>query len=303
MRLALLFSGQGGQGPQHLARVAQLTPPALRPTLKLALPFLDEPESVEVERLQENRYAQPLIFALQVGFWDQLRQHLPRPICAAGYSLGEMAATSTAGLFAPETGISLCARRAQLMDAATPGASGMLAVLGLGDDTLARISSQYGLAIAIRNGPGHRVLAGAAEQMDQAEQACLAAGASRTVRLAVRTPSHTAQLQTASVAFGEALSSCGEGRLAFPVLSAIDGRPAHTRAQARDALARQISTPLDWEACMQTLVEMQPDVVLEIGPCNALARLLNEIAPHLPVRACDDFRSIEGIVDWLRSLS
>jgi [acyl-carrier-protein] S-malonyltransferase len=143
------------------------------------------------------------------------------------------------------------------------------------------------------------VLAGAAERLDDAEQACLAAGASRTVRLAVRTPSHTAQLEAASAAFADLLTPFGNGRLTFPVLSAIDGRPAHTRAEAGAALARQISTPLDWEACMQTLAEMQPDAVLEIGPCNALTRLLNEIAPDLPVRACEDFRSIDGIVGWV----
>ena len=84
MRLALLFSGQGGQGPQHLVRVARQAPAALRPALELALPFLDEASEIPAERLQENRYAQPLIFALQMTFWEQLRTRLPRPICAAG---------------------------------------------------------------------------------------------------------------------------------------------------------------------------------------------------------------------------
>jgi len=94
-----------------------------------------------------------------------------------------------------------------------------------------------------------------------------------------------------------------DSRLAFPVLSAIDATPARTGRAALNALARQICTPLDWATCLQTVLEMQPDVVLEIGPGNALARLFAELAPNVPVRACDDFRSREGILSWVRSHS
>jgi len=46
---------------------------------------------------------------------------------------------------------------------------------------------------------------------------------------------------------------------------------------------------------------LQPDAVLEIGPGNALAKLFGELAPAIPVRASDDFRSVDGIVRWLDS--
>ena len=68
-----------------------------------------------------------------------------------------------------------------------------------------------------------------------------------------------------------------------------------------DALARQISTPLDWDACLGAVLEMQPDAVLEIGPGNALARMWAERAPQVPVRASDDFRSVEGIAAWVKA--
>lgn len=84
------------------------------------------------------------------------------------------------------------------------------------------------------------------------------------------------------------------------MLSAIDATPARTGRAALDALARQICSPLDWEACLQSVVEMQPDAVLEIGPGNALARLFAEIAPSIPARACDDFRTVDGIVGWVQ---
>ena len=117
--------------------------------------------------------------------------------------------------------------------------------------------------------------------------------------LAVRTPSHTPWLAAASEAFRRHLSDLPERRLAFPVLSAIDGQASRLAGAARDALARQISAPLDWAACLHAVSELQPDAVLEIGPGSALSKLFAEVAPTVPVRASDDFRSPAGIVDWL----
>jgi len=299
MRLALLFSGQGGQRPEHWQQLATIDGPLgeqVRQTL---------PATVDLENLAKNSIAQPLIFGLQMQLWSQLQPRLPRPICAAGYSLGEMAACCAANLFTPETGLGLTVERARLMDEAAAGEHGMLAVLGLDDGLVAELAGKAGLAVAIRNAPRHLVVAGPLAGIAQAAARFEAAGASRLVHLAVRTPSHTALLSNAAVDFKKCLDLLptvqADSRLAFPVLSAIDATPARRAATAGAALARQLSTPLDWAACQQAIVEMQPDAVLEIGPGNALARLFAEHAPTIPVRASDDFRSIDGIVGWVES--
>lgn len=300
MRLALLFSGQGGQRPEHWQQVREGAPVAWRPLLQQLLPdLLADDAAVAPEKLAENRLAQPLIFAQQMMLWAALRDQLPRPICAAGYSLGEMAAGCAAGAFSPAHGLALCGERARLMDQAAPGASGMLAVLGLDDALVSALAGELGLAVAIRNAPRHLVVAGPLSAIAAAEARFAAAGASRLVRLAVHTPSHTVYLAAAADAFARQLAALPDGRLAFPVFSAIDARPARSARQALTALARQLCTPLDWASCQQTILEMQPDAVLEIGPGNALARLFSELAPAVPVRACDDFRSVDGILAWL----
>lgn len=300
MRLALLFSGQGGQRPEHGQQIGAEAPVELLQAL--ADESIDA-TAVDPEKLAKNSIAQPFIFAQQMTLWSRLQAELPRPICAAGYSLGEMAACSAAGAFSPVEGLHLCIERARLMDQAAPHDSGMLAVLGLDESLVAGIAAESGLAIAIRNAPRHYVLAGPRAGIDAAAPRLEAAGASRLVHLAVHTPSHTALLAAAAVNFEKRLNLLPDRRLAFPVLSAIDATPARTGRAALNALARQICTPLDWAACMQTVLEMQPDVVLEIGPGNALARLFAELAPNVPVRACDDFRSCDGILSWVRSFS
>jgi len=302
MRLALLFSGQGGQTVAHWQQVQEGVTGELREALVGALPGIAAPNAtVSPEKLAKNEIAQPLIFAQQMLLWGQLQSRLPKPICAAGYSLGEMAACSAAGAFSAAQGIALCAERAAAMDGAAPGEHGMVAVLGLDEALVAELAAASGLAVAIRNAPRHLVVAGPRAGIAVAAARFEAAGASRLVHLAVRTPSHTPLLARAAVDFGRRLETLPERRLAFPVLSAIDAAPARTARPALEALARQICTPLDWAACLQAVREMQPDAVLEIGPGNALAKLFGELAPEIPARACDDFRSIEGIVRWLEA--
>jgi len=299
-RLAVLFSGQGGQQRETLQRLKAEAEGELAAALAAIIPELwqDSPDSAL--QIYRNRLAQPLIFGYQMMLWRQLQGLMPRPVAVAGYSLGEMAACCAAGAFPASAGVSLCALRAELMDSAFPVASGLLAIVGLRRQQAEAIAAGHGLELAIVNGPRHFVLGGAQAALAEAERQALAQGAERTVVLPVATPAHTPLLAAASCAFHSALAPWDQpGRLAFPVLSAIDGRAATQRPAALAALARQISTPLDWTACLADLVEMQPDRVLEIGPGNALCRLLEEIAPGIAARATGDFRSAAGIQQWL----
>ena len=300
MRLAILFSGQGHQQSSHLDALREGISPELATVLAKAIPTVWEATSPIAGEIQVNAVAQPLIFGYQTKLWQQLQSALPRPVCVAGYSLGEMAACCVAGAFPVVAGVDLCTRRAELMDSCMNEPAGLLAVLGLGAEAVAELASQCGLAVAIRNAPDNFVLGGRAHGLVPAERLAEAAGAKRVVRLAVSTPSHTPLLAAASAGFAAHVHAYREGRLAFPVLSAIDGRAAHRATDGMDSLARQISTPLDWEACLSAVLEMQPDVLLEIGPGNALARMWSERDTGVPVRASADFRTVAGIVDWVR---
>jgi len=300
MRLALLFSGQGNQRPEHWQQVSRQRD-RWQGSLSAIIPDIDDPEAcVDPEKLSRNTIAQPLIFAQQMAVWESVCDVLPRPVMTAGYSLGEMAACCVAGVFSPEDGLRLCQQRALVMDAAVSGEYAMLAVLGLDDAMVEAIVAPLGVSVAIRNAPRHLVVAGPRAAIEVAAERFTAAGASRLVPLAVRTPSHTPALAAAGSAFQRCLDDIPDRRLSIPVLSAIDGQAARTARTALGALARQICSPLDWAACLQAVCELQPDAVLEIGPGNALSKLLGEIAPEIPVRASDDFRSPAGIVDWLQ---
>ena len=299
MRLAILFSGQGQQTVEHLSFLRENAGRQLSDELGATLGSLwAGTEQAEID-LSTNIVAQPLIFGFEMSWWEKLVPYLPTPVCAAGYSLGEMAACAAAGLFSDAAGVALCHERAALMDSNTSGTVTMLAVLGISEEKVADIARHFGLEIAIRNSPTHFVVAGAVAAINSAIDRFQTAGASKLTPVAVKTPSHTRFLKPASEAFLKTLEPYAQGDLLFPVISAASGKISYSCKEASTALATQISSMLHWDDALETVVELRPDAVLEIGPGNALSKMLGDYAPSIPVRSVGDFKSAQGVITWL----
>jgi [acyl-carrier-protein] S-malonyltransferase len=301
VRWVALWSGQGGQRPEHVERMPLLLPPDLRAAWEQAL--ADAGSAVErignEGELTRNSVAQPTLCAWQLGAWRALTAALPPPALVAGYSVGEIAACAAAGGYTDVNAIALAALRAEAMDAAVDFPAGLVAVVGLAAHELAPLCAREGVSVAIRNGIRHFIVGGPVPALTSLIAAALAAGAMRAQRLPVTTPAHTHWLASASSAFATALQPRMSGPLRLTMLSGIDAHTLRSAAEAAAALAQQISKPLDWLACMEAVVEAQPDAVLEIGPGNALARMLAEEAPDIKVRALDDFRDPAEAVAWV----
>ena len=304
MRLAILFSGQGQQSPEHVQAMQVMASAQTQAQLARQLPDIWHNTTVHCETLGQNRIAQPFIFAFQLHWWQALQPLLPRPICAAGYSLGELAACSAAGAFDIREGITLAAQRAACMDDCLQTQAGMVSIMGLPLKEIQRLTTASHTHLAIVNPDQHHVIGGYVQDLQHAEQLAQAQGAVRVLRLLVQTPSHTGLLQHATPAFAGHLAPYrSKAPLRFKVLGAMDGRPAMLAAQALDALAEQISHTMDWAACLQAVRERQPDAVLEIGPGRAMARMWNGVYPDIPARSVDDFRSPAGVQQWFENVS
>ena len=299
MRFAILFSGQGNQTLEHLSFLRENAEKDVSNELEKALGSVWSDSGQVAIDISTNVIAQPMIFGFEMSWWRKLSPSLPAPVCAAGYSLGEMAACASAGLFPESVGVALCHERASLMDANTSGDVAMLAVLGMNEDRVATIAGQFGLEIAIRNSPTHFVVTGNEVNVNKAAERFAADGASKLTPIAVRTPSHTRFLRSAAESFEKSLGPYSQGNLHFPVISAVTGRTSFSCKEACLALATQISSMLHWDDALETMVEMQPDVVLEIGPGNALSKMLSDYAPSIPARSVCDFRSVQGVLSWL----
>lgn len=298
MSLVLLCPGQGGQHPGMFARVGDDA--RAQPILAQASEMLGTP--VEALAADEHRFrntlAQPLVCAAALAHWAALRDRLPTITAVAGYSAGELAAHAIAGSFDSTACLHLAARRAALMDAASPADAGLIAVIGLAADEIALLCAEHAVHLAIVNGPDHVVLGGLRSALEAAAAAAVRHGA-RTVPLPVDVPAHTPLLAPAAQAFEAVL---GETALQPPrlrLLAGIDGGSVVDVARVVHTLAAQIARTVRWQQVLAQAVERGGKVFLELGPGSALSRRVRELHPQLQARSVEDFRTLEGVREWV----
>ena len=300
MSFAVVFSGQG---MQHAAMLPWLVQDGLVERTCAQLGITDWRHQLEnAAWAEQNANAQSLLTGLGLAAWQQLAPALPAPAAMAGYSVGELAAFSAAGVFPADTALDLARARAAAMDRCaqrTPG--GLLAVSGLADQPLELLCRHTGLAIAIRNGPDSVVLGGPPPALTAAEQSATQQGA-RCTRLRVGLASHTPWMQAAADGFAQILVNQPLQRPQWMLFSNAADR-VRDADQARRALAAQIAQTVRWDECMGNLHARGVRCVLEVGPGQALARIWNQRYTDVPARACDDFRSARTLIDWVCSHS
>lgn len=296
MSFALLFSGQGMQHPQMLPWLVE---DAHVRDMRARLGVEDWRSALaDATWAARNAHAQTLLTGLAVAAWAQLAPFLPLPIAVAGYSVGELAAFSVAGVFDAATAIELAPRRADAMDRCGAGmAGGMLAVSGLAEPALDRLCRDTGVALAIRNGVESVVLGGMHAPLNVAEAAATQQGA-RCTRLRVNVASHTPWMRQAAESFANSLHGMPFQRPQTLLFSNAADR-IHDASEARTALAAQIACPVRWDKCTDSIRARHVQCVLEVGPGRALADMWNRHYPEVPARACDDFRSVSAVVAWV----
>lgn len=298
MSFALLFSGQGTQHPGMLPWLAH--DGLVRDTCA-RLGVADWRRALaDPVWAQRNDNAQTLLTGLALAAWNQLAPHVASPASVTGYSVGELAAFSAAGVIDPGTAATLASVRAHAMDqcaADVPG--GLLAVIGLAEARLEQLRLATGLAIAIRNGIESVILGGPHAALDEAERMASRGGAQCT-RLRINVASHTPWMREAAERFSRALADVPFQAPRHVLFSNACDR-IRDAASARVALAMQIDRTVRWDECMENVASRQVTCVLEVGPGQALARMWNQRHPTVPARACDDFRSASAIAAWLTS--
>lgn len=308
MRLAILCPGQGGQhaGMFDLLREDH-SAAALLDRISLA-DSLDAPLAQVLSQpahLYANRNAQVLIVAAQLAAWQALREPLAAiagpPVAVAGYSVGELSAYAVAGVIDPEAAVALASQRAAAMDAAAQSRpeQGLMAVGGIDLVAAQDCLHRHGAHAAIVTGDDSLIAGGTSAAL-QAVAAELAGRGARTTPLPVGLASHTPLMQAAMAPFAAALAGLSLHAPQTALLAGVSGQSITEASQASTLLQRQLTEPIQWAACMDACVERGVTVALELGPGAALSRMLRERHPQLACRSLADFRSLDGLLSWLR---
>lgn len=301
MNFAILFSGQGLQTRQHIDELlAYAVDDKVKEALQQNLPEIFNP-NIEALDIYDNQFAQPFIFALQWCRWQKIRTLVDEVGAFSGYSLGELSAFICSTETDLATGLELAKKRAQFMSGAVNAKSGLVSVKGLNVEQLNALLLTTQTELSIKLNDSSCIVGGLDSNLQQLMPLAQQAGA-QVKPLSVSIPSHTSLMQSAVAPYQLFLSEYSFSTLTVPIISGTGGIKLYRQAQAINALIYQMDHAIEWDLCLESLKENLPDVVLEIGPGNALSKMMLEILPNVIVRSIDDFKTIEGLKGWLERL-
>jgi len=174
-----------------------------------------------------------------------------------------------------------------MQEAVPPGVGAMAAIVGLAPaevDAACREAAQGEIVSpANYNSPEQTVIAGHAAAVARASEACLARGAKRAIPLPVSAPFHCALMSPARERLAPLLEAAPFSDAQWPVLTNVDATPERAGSRLRDALVRQVDSPVRWVESVQRLAREGVDRGLEIGPGNVLAGLVRRIEKGIKV--------------------
>jgi [acyl-carrier-protein] S-malonyltransferase len=274
--LVIVAPGQGSQTPGFLA------PWLENPTFADRLHWLSAVAGMDLvhygteadaETIRDTAVAQPLLVAAGLLAALELFPHpadaFGRIGAVAGHSVGELTAAAGARAITAEQAMVLVRERGRAMaEAAAVTPTSMTAVLG-GDreEVLAKLT-EHGLTAANDNGPGQIVAAGTVEQLTALNDDPPAKA--RLMPLSVAGAFHTAHMGPAVDVLGTLARSVSTHDPRTPVISNRDGQVVHDGNALLKRIVTQVSSPVRWDLCMETMLDLGVTGVLEMPPAGTL---------------------------------
>ena len=307
--IAFIFPGQGAQKVGMGKALADAFP-ICRQTFEEADAALGEPLSRTIfegpeDQLTLTENTQPAILTMSTAACRLLDSRGIRPAFVAGHSLGEYSANVAAGTFALADAVRLVRRRGRYMQEAVPvGEGAMAAILGLDAEKVAAAcaaaASELKQVVSPANLNGDRqvAIAGSSAAVALACEKAKALGARRAVPLTVSAPFHCALMKPAEDRLAPELraltAAAHDPRV--PVVANVDAEPKRDRAGAIEALVRQVSAPVLWQAVVERLASEGVTTYVEVGPGTVLGGMVKRIHPDatiLNVESPEDLEAVE----------
>lgn len=286
MSFAFFFPGQGSQSLNMMNGFDQIA--VVKQTFAQASDVLQQDLWAMINGddeaiIGQTINTQPLMLAAGVATYRAyLQLGGQAPIAMAGHSLGEYSALVCSGSLKFEDAVQLVRLRAQLMQSAVPqGTGAMAAILGLDDDVVRQLcheaeAGQVCEAVNF-NSLGQIVIAGNSEAVERAMNAAKQAGAKRALPLPVSVPSHCRLMKPAADELAQALQNTALKQPEIRVIHNADVQSYDDAAQIKDALVRQLYSPVRWTETVNQLCNEGITHSAECGPGKVLAGLAKRI--------------------------
>ncbi|GFG50682.1 ACP S-malonyltransferase [Mycolicibacterium agri] len=300
--LALLAPGQGSQTPGMLTSWLELPGAADRISAWSESSGLDLARlgtTATAEEITDTAVTQPLVVAATLLAWEELTKRgllAGRDFIAAGHSVGEIAAYAIAGVLSCDDAVALAATRgAEMAKACALEPTGMSAVLG-GDEAevLSRLE-ELDLVPANRNAAGQIVAAGSVAAL--AKLAEDPPAKARVRQLATAGAFHTHYMASAIEGYAAAADGVTTAEPTATLLSNADGKPVASAADAMAKLVAQLTRPVRWDLCTQTLRESNVTAIVEFPPAGTLAGIAKRELKGVPTHAVKTPADLDGLAE------
>jgi [acyl-carrier-protein] S-malonyltransferase len=303
---AFVFPGQGSQYAGMGKDVAERYPAAraVFDEIDEALGFsisklcFEGPE----DQLKLTENTQPAILAVSSAIHEVLEDYgaIPRDL-VAGHSLGEYSAIVSVGGLTPAEAASIVRARGKFMQEAVPvGTGGMAALIGPTVEEARAICAEAAqgevVSVANINAPGQIVIAGTKAGIDRAIEIAKKRGVRRALPLPVSAPFHSELMRPAEERLKPILDAGNFKDLWLSLVSNVDASPIGTAHAVRNALIRQVASPVRWVESVQRMISMGVRRFVEVGPGNVLTGLIKRIDPSVELINVSDVPSIEALV-------
>jgi [acyl-carrier-protein] S-malonyltransferase len=251
-------------------------------------------------KLTEN--TQPAILAVSSAIHAVLEDRgATRRDIVAGHSLGEYSAIVSVGGLTPAEAATIVRARGRFMQDAVPvGTGGMAALLGPSVEEAKEICDEAAegetISVANINAPGQIVIAGAKSAVERAIEIAKKRGR-RGIPLPVSAPFHCELMKPAEERLRHVLDEANLKDLWFSVVSNVDASPIGTATAVRNALLRQVVSPVRWVESVQLMISMGVRRFVEVGPGNVLTGLIKRIDSTVERINVSDVPSLEAFVE------
>lgn len=300
--LALLAPGQGSQTPGMLAPWLELAGAADRIDAWSTISGLDLARlgtTATAEEITDTAVTQPLVVAATLLAHEELAKRgllSGKDVTVAGHSVGEIAAYAIAGVISADDAVKLAATRgSEMAKACALEPTGMSAVLGGEEaEVLARLEA-LDLVPANRNAAGQIVAAGTLSALDKLAEDPPAKA--RVRQLATAGAFHTHFMASATDAYAGAAESVTTNEPTATLLSNADGQPVSSAADAMSKLVSQLTRPVRWDLCTETLRQQNVTAIVEFPPAGTLAGIAKRELRGVPTHAVKSPADLDGLAE------
>jgi acyl transferase domain-containing protein/SAM-dependent methyltransferase/acyl carrier protein len=309
--VVFMFTGQGSQYAgmgrdlfetqpvfrRELEKCAEILKPLLdEPLLEVLFADGGEPKGDGPQRhlLDETRYTQPALFALEYALSAMWRSWGVEPTAVLGHSVGEYVAACVSGVFSLEDGLRLVAERGRLM--ATLPAGGAMAVAFADESRVSEAIAAEGTATAIAclNGPANIVISGECAAVEAVLNRLTQAGI-QSRRLVVSHAFHSPLMDPILDPFQRVAAGVQYSEPLIAIVSNVTGKMASPGLMSRSDYWRgHIRNAVRFADSIRALRETGQSVFLEIGPHPVLAGMARMTVPDAEVVWAASLKREEG---------